>query len=110
MAEAIRAKGVTVTTLSVDVPRSPTTDIAASRRDAAAMGASRAATFGSVERIGHLASIGHPAVRHVASIFAPSIGRIEPGGGIPSPPRERSTTSIRSCSVSRRTLLCRGDP
>jgi ribonucleotide monophosphatase NagD (HAD superfamily) len=46
------------------------------------MGASRAATFGSVERIGHLASIGHPLYVTSLEPGFPSLGRIEPGGGM----------------------------
>ena len=81
MAEAIRAKGVTVTTLSVDaaIPDDWTSPMPGR---AVAMGASRAATFGSVERIGHLASIGHPLYVTSLDPGFPSIGRIEPGGGM----------------------------
>jgi HAD superfamily hydrolase (TIGR01450 family) len=46
------------------------------------MAASRAATFGGVEQIGHLASLGHPL--YVASLEPgfPALGGMEPGGGM----------------------------
>jgi HAD superfamily hydrolase (TIGR01450 family) len=46
------------------------------------MGASRDATFGSVERIGHLAGVGHPLYVTSLDPGFPSAGRIEPGGGM----------------------------
>jgi HAD superfamily hydrolase (TIGR01450 family) len=81
MAEAIMARGVTVTTLPVDaaIPDDWTSPMPGR---AVTMGASRAATFGSVERIGHLASLGHPLYVTSLDPGFPSIGRIEPGGGM----------------------------
>jgi glycerol 3-phosphatase-2 len=46
------------------------------------MGASRAATFGSVERIGHLAALGHPLYVTSLDPGYPALGRMEPGGGM----------------------------
>jgi HAD superfamily hydrolase (TIGR01450 family) len=81
MVEAIRANGVSVTTLPVDaaIPDDWMTPLPGR---AVAIGASRAATFGSVERIGHLASIGHPLYVTSLDPGFPSLGRIEPGGGM----------------------------
>ena len=81
MAEAIRAEGVAVTTLPVDaaIPDDWTSPLPGR---AVVMGASRAATFGSVERIAHLASIGHPLYVTSLDPGFPSLGRIEPGGGM----------------------------
>jgi len=81
MAEAIRAAGVAVTTLPVDaaIPEDWNSPLPGR---AVAMGASRAATFGGVERIGHLASIGHPLYVTSLEPGFPSLGRIEPGGGM----------------------------
>ena len=81
MINSIRAQGVTVTTLSVDAPI-PDDWITPLPGRAVVMGASRAATFGSVERIGHLASIGHPLYVTSLDPGFPSLGRIEPGGGM----------------------------
>ena len=81
MADAMRAHGIAVTTLPVDamIPDDWTTPMPGR---ALAMGASRAATFGSVERIGHLASLGHPMYVTSLDPGFPSLGRIEPGGGM----------------------------
>ncbi len=49
---------------------------------AVVMGASRAATFGSVELIGRLASIGHPLYVTSLDPGFPARDRIEPGGGM----------------------------
>lgn len=46
------------------------------------VGASRAATFGSVERIGHLASLGHPLYVTSLDPGFPARGGMEPGGGM----------------------------
>ena len=81
MIDSINAQGVTVTTLSVDAPI-PDDWITPLPGRAVVMGASRAATFGSVERIGHLASIGHPLYMTSLDPGFPSLGRIEPGGGM----------------------------
>jgi HAD superfamily hydrolase (TIGR01450 family) len=81
MADAMRAHGITVTMLPVDamIPDDWTTPMPGR---AVTMGASRAATFGSVERIGHLASLGHPMYVTSLDPRFPSLGRIEPGGGM----------------------------
>jgi HAD superfamily hydrolase (TIGR01450 family) len=81
MADAMRAEGVAVTTLPVDaaIPDDWTTPMPGR---AVALGASRAATFGSVERIGHLAALGHPLYVTSLDPGFPSLGRIEPGGGM----------------------------
>ncbi len=80
MADAIEAGGTTVVALDgVEIPamwQSP----AAER--ALVMGASRAATFGSVERIGHLATLGHPLFVTSLDPGFPAQGRLEPGGGM----------------------------
>jgi HAD superfamily hydrolase (TIGR01450 family) len=81
MVDSIRAQGVAVTTLSVDAPI-PEDWITPLPGRAVVMGASRTATFGSVERIGHLASIGHPLYVTSLDPGFPSLGRIEPGGGM----------------------------
>lgn len=81
MADAVRAYGITVTTLPVDAAI-PDDWMSPLPGRAVAMGASRAATFGSVERIGHLASIGHPLYVTSLDPGFPSLGRIEPGGGM----------------------------
>jgi HAD superfamily hydrolase (TIGR01450 family) len=53
------------------------------RRDrAVVMGASRAATFGGVELIGRLASLGHPLYVTSLDPGFPAHERIEPGGGM----------------------------
>jgi HAD superfamily hydrolase (TIGR01450 family) len=49
---------------------------------AVVLGASRAATFGSVELIGRLASIGHPLYVTSLDPGFPAHGRMEPGGGM----------------------------
>jgi HAD superfamily hydrolase (TIGR01450 family) len=46
------------------------------------VGASRAATFGSMERIGHLASLGHPMYVTSLEPGFPARGGMEPGGGM----------------------------
>jgi ribonucleotide monophosphatase NagD (HAD superfamily) len=46
------------------------------------VGASRAATFGSVERIGYLASLGHPLYVTSLDPGFPARGGMEPGGGM----------------------------
>ena len=81
MAEAMRAHGIAVTTLPVDaaIPDDWTAPLPGR---AVALGASRAATFGSVERIGHLAALGHPLYVTSLDPGFPSLGRIEPGGGM----------------------------
>ena len=81
MAEAMRSHGIALTTLPVDamIPEDWTTPMPGR---AVALGASRAATFGSVERIGHLASLGHPMYVTSLDPGFPSLGRIEPGGGM----------------------------
>ena len=80
MRAAITAEGATVTTLEgVDVP-APWGDPAPHR--ALVLGASRAATFGAVERIGHLATLGHPLYVTSLDPGYPALGRMEPGGGM----------------------------
>ena len=81
MVEAMQSQGITVTTLPVDaeIPDDWTTPMPGR---AVALGASRAATFGSVERIGHLAALGHPLYVTSLDPGFPSLGRIEPGGGM----------------------------
>lgn len=80
MGAAITAAGATVTTLSgVDVP-SPWAEPAPHR--ALALGASRSATFGSVERIGYLSTLGHPLYVTSLDPGYPALGRMEPGGGM----------------------------
>jgi HAD superfamily hydrolase (TIGR01450 family) len=81
MAEVMRAQGITVMTLPVDAAI-PDDWMSPLPGRAVALGASRAATFGSVERIGHLASIGHPLYVTSLDPGFPSLGRIEPGGGM----------------------------
>ncbi|HZB43507.1 MAG TPA: HAD hydrolase-like protein [Ilumatobacter sp.] len=81
MAEAMMAEGVAVTRLAVDAAFPDDWNTPLPGR-AVALGASRAATFGSVERIAHLASIGHPLYVTSLDPGFPSLGRIEPGGGM----------------------------
>lgn len=49
---------------------------------AVVMGASRGATFGRVERIGHLAAAGHTLYVTSLEPGYPALGRMEPGGGM----------------------------
>lgn len=80
MRAAIADEGATVTVLGgVDIPE-PWLTPAPGR--AVVLGASRAATFGSVERIGHLASLGHPLYVTSLDPGYPALGRLEPGGGM----------------------------
>lgn len=80
MGAAIAATGATVTTLDgVDVP-SPWDEPAPHR--ALVLGASRTATFGSVERIGYLTTVGHPLYVTSLDPGYPALGRMEPGGGM----------------------------
>lgn len=80
MRAAIADEGATVTVLAgVDIPE-PWLIPAPGR--AVVLGASRAATFGSVERIGHLASLGHPLYVTSLDPGYPALGRLEPGGGM----------------------------
>lgn len=81
MVETLRARGIAVTTLPVDaaIPDDWATPLPGR---AVVIGASRAATFGSVERIGHLAALGHPMYVTSLDPGFPSLGRIEPGGGM----------------------------
>jgi HAD superfamily hydrolase (TIGR01450 family) len=80
MVESIKAQGITVTTVATGaIPDDWITPLPGR---AVVMGASRAATFGSVERIGHLASIGHPLYVTSLDPGFPSLDRIEPGGGM----------------------------
>jgi glycerol 3-phosphatase-2 len=80
MRDAITAEGASVTTLvGVDIPdgwRVPGPD------RAVVLGASRSASFGSVERIGHMASLGHPLYVTSLDPGYPALGRLEPGGGM----------------------------
>jgi ribonucleotide monophosphatase NagD (HAD superfamily) len=52
------------------------------RGRALVVGASRAATFGSMERIGYLASLGHPMYVTSLEPGFPARGGMEPGGGM----------------------------
>jgi HAD superfamily hydrolase (TIGR01450 family) len=80
MRAAIAGEGATVTTLAgVEIPEQWLTT---SPERAVVLGASRAATFGSVERIGHLASLGHPLFVTSLDPGYPALGRLEPGGGM----------------------------
>lgn len=80
MRAALAEAGTTVTTFpGLDIPVSWNSP-AAGR--AVVLGASRAATFGSVERIGHLASLGHPLYVTSLDPGYPALGRLEPGGGM----------------------------
>jgi len=81
MIDALVATGVNVTQLGLDgsIPDDWATPMPGR---ALAVGASRAATFGSVERIGHLASLGHPLYVTSLEPGFPALGRMEPGGGM----------------------------
>ena len=80
MGAAIAAAGTTVHRVEgVELP-GPFTELAPHR--ALVMGASRAVTFGAVERIGHLASVGHPLYVTSLDPGYPALGRMEPGGGM----------------------------
>jgi HAD superfamily hydrolase (TIGR01450 family) len=80
MRSAIEAEGAVVTTLvGVDIP-GPW--LAPSPDRALVLGASRTATFGSVERIGHLSTLGHPLYVTSLDPGYPALGRMEPGGGM----------------------------
>jgi 4-nitrophenyl phosphatase len=80
MGAAITAEGATVTTLDgVIVP--PPWDEPAPHR-ALVLGASRTATFGGVERIGYLSTLGHPLYVTSLDPGYPALGRMEPGGGM----------------------------
>ena len=80
MHAAIADEGATVTTLAgFEIPEPWLTT---SPDRAVVLGASRAATFGSVERIGHLASLGHPLFVTSLDPGYPALGRLEPGGGM----------------------------
>lgn len=80
MADAIEAEGVEVHLVPDGAPLDGWAELAPDR--ALALGASRAATFGSVERIGHLASMGHPLYVTSLDPGYPALGRMEPGGGM----------------------------
>lgn len=80
MAAAIEAEGVEF----LDAPEGPPTDgwDAPSPGRALVMGAFRGATFGSVERIGHLTTYGHQLYVTSLDPGYPALGRMEPGGGM----------------------------
>jgi HAD superfamily hydrolase (TIGR01450 family) len=80
MRSAIAGEGAALTTLAgVDIPEAWLTP---SPGRALVLGASRAATFGAVERIGHLATLGHPLYVTSLDPGYPALGRLEPGGGM----------------------------
>jgi ribonucleotide monophosphatase NagD (HAD superfamily) len=80
MIEAIAAAGVEVH--PARGPELPSGWEAPRADRALVMGASRAATFGGVELIGRLASIGHPLYVTSLDPGFPARNRIEPGGGM----------------------------
>jgi ribonucleotide monophosphatase NagD (HAD superfamily) len=80
MRDTIAATGATVTTIEgTDLPTG-WHEPAAHR--ALVLGASRMATFGAVERIGYLATLGHPLYATSLEPGFPALGRMEPGGGM----------------------------
>ena len=85
MQRAIAEEGIAVITFLADGAR---TDVlpqgwdAPSPERALVVGASRAATFGSVERIGYLASLGHPLYVTSLEPGFPARSGMEPGGGM----------------------------
>lgn len=80
MVEAMREEGIRlVATHGFEIPSDWTSP---SPQRAVVMGASRAATFGNVERIGHLASLGHPLYVTSLDPGFPALDRMEPGGGM----------------------------
>lgn len=82
MIEAMRDEGIGVTTLPPNFVAVPDGWDEPAPGRALVIGASRAATFGTVERIGHLASLGHPLYVTSLEPGFPALGRMEPGGGM----------------------------
>jgi HAD superfamily hydrolase (TIGR01450 family) len=85
MQRAITEEGITVVTFVANGARSddlPDGWDAPSPGRALVVGASRAATFGSVERIGYLASLGHPLYVTSLEPGFPARSGMEPGGGM----------------------------
>lgn len=80
MAAAIEAEGIAFHDAPTGAPADEWREAAPGR--ALVMGASRNATFGAVERIGHLATLGHPLYVTSLDPGFPALGRIEPGGGM----------------------------
>ena len=80
MAAAIEAEGIAFLDAPIGTPDDEW--CTPSPRRALVTGASRGATFGAVERVGHLATYGHPLYVTSLDPGFPALGRIEPGGGM----------------------------
>ena len=84
MQQAMADEGIGVITLVADGARTdglPGWEAPTPGR-ALVLGASRTATFGSVERIGYLATLGHPLYVTSLEPGFPARGGMEPGGGM----------------------------